>query len=152
MNRELLKQLLVLHEDLRTKPYNDSEHVPTIGVGHNMQAHPLPEHIKHVLDLYGEISYTDCMELLDSDIDVVIKEISQFPWFENLSEIRQAAMCDMLFNLGLTRFLKFKHLLAALSDEDYERAADEMLDSKWASDVGDRAITLAKMIRNDESI
>ena len=52
----------------------------------------------------------------------------------------------MVFNLGLSRFLNFKKFIDAMEQKDYETAGKEMLDSKWAKQVGDRAKRLKQMI------
>lgn len=56
-------------------------------------------------------------------------------------------MIDMCFNLGLPGFLEFERMLAALNAGDYDRAAQEMLDSKWARQVRQRAYVLAEQVR-----
>jgi len=57
---------------------------------------------------------------------------------------------NMLFNLGYTRFLGFKKMLHAIEVRDFNHAANEMLDSKWAGQVGQRAIELAQIMRSGE--
>ena len=54
----------------------------------------------------------------------------------------------MLYNLGLPKFLKFKKMIAALEVGDYDRAAEEALDSKWRHDVGDRALRIARDLKH----
>ena len=71
------------------------------------------------------------------------------PCFLKLSETRQAVLLDMCFNLGITRFLQFKMMLTALEMEEYEEAAKEMLDSKWAKQVGKRSVRLAEMMHGN---
>ena len=53
----------------------------------------------------------------------------------------------MMFNLGKTRLSKFVKMRDAIEDHDYNRAAKEMLDSKWADQVGNRAVELAELMR-----
>ena len=51
--------------------------------------------------------------LLKNDIYRSRKELSEtFSWFDDLDEVRQDAMCNLHFNLGLTRLLGFKKALA----------------------------------------
>jgi len=66
------------------------------------------------------------------------------PWWRGLSDDRMRVMANMCFNLGYPRLSKFKKFLAAMQEEDWETAAEEMMDSKWATQVGDRA----KRLRN----
>jgi lysozyme len=54
----------------------------------------------------------------------------------------------MAFNLGINRLVKFRKMLEALGKQDYQAAADQMLDSLWVEQVGDRAKRLADLMRN----
>ena len=70
-----------------------------------------------------------------------------FSWFPDLTEARQEVIVNMCFNLGMTRLLKFKKFLEAVSLDEYDRAADEMLSSLWAKQVKSRALELAELMR-----
>jgi lysozyme len=116
-----------------------------------MEARPLPYRLQALLDVGGSLSVEDCSELLDIDIAIVLVDMNRFNWFEGLSYARKTALCDMVYNLGLSRFMGFKKLIAALSEGDYDTAATEMLRSKWAVDVGhNRSTTLSEIVRTDE--
>lgn len=69
------------------------------------------------------------------------------PGFLALSLRRRRVLIDMCFNLGLPRLLRFKKMLAAVVARDFNLAAEEMLSSVWAKQVGQRAQTLATMMR-----
>jgi lysozyme len=56
----------------------------------------------------------------------------------------------MIFNLGLSGFLNFKKMIAALGAGDYELASKEMLNSKWAKQVRLRSISLSNMMRKGD--
>ena len=73
---------------------------------------------------------------------------SQFNWYRRLDNVRQDVIIEMIFNLGLPRFLGFKKMIQALREDDYPQAAIEMLDSKWARQVGSRADTLVNIMDN----
>jgi lysozyme len=90
--------------------------------------------------------------LLDEDIDDAIKDLVTFqPWFETVTnEARQIVLIAMMFNLGPQRFAGFRKFIRAAKAEDHETAAVEMLNSKWADEIGDRAIRLAEMWRRGE--
>ena len=68
---------------------------------------------------------------------------------ESLAEPRQAVLLDMVFNMGISRFNAntWVKTFAAIQDKDFEKAANEMLESKWAKQVGQRAIRLSQMMR-----
>jgi len=133
----ILRDLIKLHEGVESHAYKCSQNKITIGVGRNID----PTGIGLSPD---EIDY-----LLDNDIDRCITELDQFSWFENLSETRRFAVIDMCFNLGITRFKGFKKAIAAMSISDFDTAADEFFDSRWAKQVGNRAITICEMIRSN---
>lgn len=121
-----------LHEGRRAKPYVDSVGKITIGVGRNLTDRGLRE---------DEIDY-----LYMNDLREATDDAKTFPWFTGLNDARQAVVIDMCFNLGLTKFQKFKQTIAAIASGDYVKASDSMLKSKWASQVGKRAQTLARMM------
>lgn len=133
----ILRELIKLHEGVESHAYKCSQNKITIGVGRNID----PTGIGLSPD---EIDY-----LLDNDIARCITELDQFSWFENLSETRRFAVIDMCFNLGITRFKGFKKAIAAMSISDFDTAADEFFDSRWAKQVGNRAITICEMIRSN---
>ena len=128
--------LIKLHEGLELKPYKCSAGKLTIGWGRNIEDNGISE---------GEADF-----LLRNDLMRVQGELSRaVPCFLKLSETRQAVLLDMCFNLGITRFLQFKMMLTALEMEEYEEAAKEMLDSKWAKQVGKRSVRLAEMMHGN---
>jgi lysozyme len=136
MNPESLKVLLEKHEANRLKPYHDSVGKLTIGIGRN-------------LDDVG-ISLEESYYLLDNDIKKVVQGLDRvLPWWKTISEARQLVLADMAFNLGIGGLLKFPKFLAHCQSAEFDQAADEMLDSRWATQVGSRAIELAKMMRMD---
>lgn len=134
MNK-LTKQLM-RDEGLRLKPYRDTVGKLTIGVGRNLDDNGITE---------DEAAY-----LLQNDIAVSERELSRLPWFSGLDDVRKGAIINMHFNLGLPRLLTFRKMIAALDAGDYEQAANEALDSRWAEQVGDRAVRLARQIKTGE--
>jgi lysozyme len=124
--------MLQRHEGLRLKPYKCTAGKLSIGYGRN-------------LDDMG-ISEVEAMVMLRNDIEQCYQELEMFSWFEDLDQVRQEALVDMLFNLGLPTFLEFKKTLKFVAEGKYSQAAEEMLRSKWADQVGDRAKELAYMV------
>lgn len=128
-----LTAMLVDHEGMRRKPYRCTAGKLTIGVGRN-------------LDDRG-ISPDEAMYMLANDIRDSRRELSAaFPWFDKLDEVRQAVLIDMCVNLGLSRLQGFRNTLALIGVGKYEAAAQEMLNSKWAEQVGRRAQRLSRMM------
>lgn len=140
-----LRELIELHEGRVPHAYQDSLGYWTIGVGHlidRRKGGKLPEWI---IDL-----------LLDLDIRAHERELLKHqPWVAGLDPVRRAVLVDMAFNLGLEPFDNdgFKDwpiTLKAIKEHRWEDAAEAMLDSKWATQVGARALRLADMMRTGQ--
>jgi len=127
-----LIEMLQRHEGLRLKPYKCTAGKLTIGYGRNLE------------DV--GISEIEAMVMLRHDIEQCYQELSIFSWFSDLDQVRQEAIVNMLYNLGLPTFLQFKMTLKYLAEGKYSQAAAEMLNSKWARQVGSRAEELAYMV------
>lgn len=141
MNTEEMKELteqLRRHEGVMKHAYKDHLGYLTIGVGRLCD----PQFPNSGLS-DDEIDY-----LLTNDINNCIRELGgAFPWFGLLSSKRQRAMINLAFNLGIPRLKGFVNALADMEAERYDSAADNFLDSKWAKQVGQRAIEVTDMIR-----
>lgn len=133
-----LRKELERDEGRRNRMYRDSVGVATIGIGWNLEANVLPNTIVDAL-------LTISIDQASIDVRAVI------PSFRELHPVRQRAMTNMVFNLGRTRLGLFKRMLKAIEREDWKAAAKEMLDSKWARQVGVRAVRLAHMMATAES-
>lgn len=130
-----LKKMLQRHEGLRLKPYLDTEGKLTIGYGRN-------------LDDVGITSY-EADAMLLHDISKAITQASMnFDWFTKVNEARRDVITSMVFNMGINRLLGFKNMLEAIEAGDFEKAAEEMINSKWFKQVGGRAIELSQMMKN----
>lgn len=128
-----IRKLLILHEGIKYKPYRCTAGKLTIGVGRN-------------LDDVG-VNRMEAMTMLDNDINNACNDLhSIFGAGQDIDSTRQVALVDMIFNLGISRFLGFKKFIEAVRKRDWRRAAIEMEDSKWFRQVGNRAIRLRDMI------
>jgi lysozyme len=137
-----LLDMLKRHEGVMYYVYDDHLGYATIGVGRCVE--------KNVgLGLsHDEIEY-----LLQNDVNRCIEELdSNFTWYRNLCEARRDAMINLCFNLGLPRLKKFVKALAAMEAGNYQEAAVEFLDSRWAKQVGTRALEVTHMIRSGEYV
>jgi len=123
-------------EAVRQYPYRCSADKLTIGVGRN-------------LDDVG-LSMDEVDYLLGNDITRVLAECGTLDYWGSLDPVRQLIVADMVFNLGISRFLQFKKMNAALAIQDYTLAAHEMKDSKWYRQVGRRAVKLHKAMISGE--
>lgn len=134
MNKDALAAQLAIDEDVRLKPYKDTVGKLTIGVGRN-------------LDDVG-ISKSEAMMMLGADIDRACADLDRsIPWWRSMSDRRQQALCNMAFNMGTHKLLGFVNTLRMMQSGDYNGAANEMLNSLWAKQVGARSERLAQMMR-----
>ena len=136
--------LITHHEGYRARVYDDA----TGGVivpGCKVHGHPTIG-IGRALDVRG-VTRSEAEYLLKNDLAFVRVEAEKYDWFYDLNEPRQAVVLSMLFQLGPSGFRGFHQTRKALARGDYERAAVEMLDSKWARDDSPtRAIHQASMM------
>jgi len=138
MANELI-EMLKRHEGVRSHVYLCSAGYETLGVGRNISESGLG------------ITEDEIDFLLINDITRVKQELTDtYFWFPALNEARQDAMIDICFNLGLTRLRGFVNALEAMSREQFDIAADEFMDSRWATQVGNRAVEVTEMIRTGE--
>ncbi len=127
-------EMLKTHEGLRLKPYRCTAGRLTIGYGRNIQDNGITEE--------------EAIIMLMADILIAERELCEiFKGFEYFSVGRKAALIDMIFNLGKSRFLIFRNMIKAINNNDWKDAAGEALDSLWAKQVGSRANEIAGMLR-----
>lgn len=141
MNRDLLKQELIRDEGYRLSAYHDSEGHLTIGIGHNLEAHgesdPGP-----ITDAQADAYYQNDVGHAITELDVNI------PWYLQLSDARQRGLVNMDFNMGWGKLSQFKVTLGHLQKGEYDYAANAVLDSLWAHQVGLRASRIADLFRH----
>ena len=130
-----IKEQLVRHEGLRLKPYRCTAGKLTIGIGRNLDDCGITQSEAYVM-LINDIM--NCEKQLQSKIPDI---------YNGLDEVRKSVLLNMCFNLGINGLLCFKNTLAFVKAGDWERAANNMLASKWAKQVGRRAIELSELMR-----
>jgi len=145
MNKDKLMEELIKDEGYKYEIYLDHLGYPTFGVGHLV----LETDEEHGQPVGTPVSEERIKECLSHDIDVVCSELDmKDPWWRNLSDNKQRVMANMCFNLGHPRLSKFKKFLGAMQISDWEKAAEEMMDSKWSTQVGERATRLRDRVLN----
>ena len=131
---KLIEQLK-RHEGFRSKPYKDTVGKLTIGYGRNIE------------DV--GISVQEAETLLLNDIEWAVEECAQlFLNWPELPDDVQVVLANMCFNLGKVRLGRFIKMRMAIADKDFVRAAEEMKDSKWYTQVGRRSVELVEMMRS----
>lgn len=132
-DRADLKAQLIRHEGLRLKVYRCSAGYLTVGVGRNLETRG--------------ITAAEADLLLDNDIALCERLLEeQFAWYADLDAVRQRALVDLCFNLGMPTLLEFKRALAALAKGDYETAGKEFRRSQWYRQVGVRGPAIVGMV------
>jgi lysozyme len=136
-----LKDQLIRDEGVRLQKYRDSRGFDTIGVGHNLDANPLP------FDISDGITFAQATQILDDDIArVTAKLFADLPWLADLDIVRQGVFGNMAFNMGVGGILEFHHDLADTQAGNYVQAAADMKASEWYVQVGARAQRLCQQM------
>ena len=131
---ELLQQIKE-HEGLRFKPYKCPAGKLTIGYGHNLQDNGL--------------SKSACEYILIEDIEEAKRNLYAIftrDFFDSLSNNQKIALVDMMFNLGMSRFLTFKKFILAVKQRNFDRASVEIIQSKAYTQAKRRYQLLAEQI------
>jgi lysozyme len=136
MNYEKLAEQLTIDEGRRARVYTDTVGKLTVGVGRNISDRAFSD---DEIDL-----------MLANDIKLVEAQLDRsLPWWRQMNDARQNVLANMCF-MGIGTLLTFKNTLAAMQDSRYSDAADGMLASKWAKQVGQRANRLAEIMRKGQ--
>jgi lysozyme len=140
LRHELAKDEGVIHE-----VYLDHLGYPTFGIGHLIKDSD-PE---YSCEVGTAISENRVIGAFEEDIKIVVKDCEKlYSNFLYLPEEVQLIIANMIFNMGYTRLSKFKGMKRGVDSEDWNAAADEMVDSRWYRQVTNRADRLVKRMRN----
>lgn len=135
MRARSASELIAQHEGCRLKPYTDTLGILTIGYGRNLEQ---------------GVTRDEADMMMRNDLRRVRVAAEKYQWFETLSDVRQAVVLDMTYQLGPKGFSRFKKTRARIAAKEWNIAADEMLQSVWAKDqTPTRAKRLARMMRED---
>ena len=144
MNVDKLREQLKIDEGVKYEVYNDHLGYPTFGIGHLVTEQDQE---------YGKPVGTPVSEervnaVFDNDVAIYMSEAKKvFPNLEQLPEEAQQVIVNMTFNMGAPRLAKFKKFIAGVNAGDWNTAAVEMMDSRWANQVGKRAVRLRDRIQ-----
>ena len=145
---EKLKDQLKIDEGVKYEIYEDHLGYATFGIGHLITDKD-PE--------YGwpvgtKVSEERVNEVFKTDVQKFIRETQKvFPDLINKPDNIQVVLVNMCFNLGAPRLSKFKKFIAAINNEEWIEAAVEMMDSRWAQQVGPRAMRLKQIVIDQAS-
>lgn len=138
MRFDKLKKQLTRHEGYRRFAYKCSGNKITVGIGRNLEDRGL--------------SKDEADFLLENDVTEIYEELEKLAWFQGLNSVRQDVILNMAFNLGIEGLLKFRKTISYLKERDWEKAGEEMLNSKWAGQVGNRAYELSDQMKGGKYI
>ena len=144
MNIEQLRKELELDEGVKYEIYNDHLGYATFGIGHLV----IDSDPEHGQEIGTAVSEDRVIEAFNSDVQTVLADCEQLYYgFNVLPEEVQLIIANMMFNMGRPRLSKFKGMKAGVDSQDWNKAADEMIDSAWYRQVPNRAGRLVKRMR-----
>ena len=148
------REMFIENEGLKDQVYTDTAGNRTIGIGFNLEDKNNQKVLADIgLDLQEvlggkKLERNDIIRLYNHSLTQAFSDAQKFdPGFARRPEPVKKAIVDMAFNLGLTRLNKFKKMRSALMDNDYSRAADEMVDSNWYKQVKSRGPRTEALMR-----
>ena len=145
MTEELFEQIkldLTKHEGCKTEVYLCSEGIPTAGIGHALYG-------DEEMDVGTDVDMEQVLEWFKEDCDEALADCRVlFLNFDSLPDQVKRVLVNMAFNIGRTRLGKFKNLIKAVNEGRWTKAADEMVDSRWYNQVGNRSVELENWMRN----
>ena len=148
MDIEKLRKQLEIDEGVKYEIYNDHLGLATFGIGHLV----IPSDEEYGKPLGTRISEERVRECFDRDVQSVLRDCKLlYKDFDELPEEVQQIVANMMFNMGYGRLSKFKGMKAGVDAKDWNKAADEMVDSRWYKQVTNRANRLVERMRNIES-
>jgi lysozyme len=144
MNIDKLREEIAADEGEVHEIYLDHLGLPTFGIGHLVR----DEDPESGLPVGTSIDNDRVVEAFESDIKTVLSDCNTlYPDFDDLPEEAQRVIANMMFNMGRPRLSKFKGMKSGVDARDWNRAADEMVDSRWYRQVTNRADRLVERIR-----
>ena len=142
---EVSISILKFEEGFSENPYYCSEGYPTIGIGQRIGPKDHPLH-NYSFKCPTPVAESWC----SVEVERLSELLSKYDWYISCSQNRKAIFISMAYQLGINGLLKFKKMLAAVQDEDWDVAYMEGLDSVWAKKTPKRAKRQMQVIRSDK--
>lgn len=134
--------LIEKEEGFRAKPYHCSEGYPTVGIGKRIGPKNAP-----IIMYEFEVSRVIAKQWLNDEVEQILHTLTYHGWFRGLNSNRQSVIVSMSYQMGVNGLLKFKKMIQALKDGDYNEAKKQALDSRWAKQTPARAYRHAESLR-----
>ena len=152
MNLSELRAELEIDEGVKYEIYLDHLGCPTFGIGHLITF----EDDEYGMSVGEEVPPRRVQEVFEADVLSVIRDCHSLynglENFDRLPEEVQLIVANMMFNLGYIRLSKFKQMKRAVDAQDWNKAADEMVDSLWYRQVTNRAERLVERMRKVRNV
>lgn len=129
---DILEQL-TRDEGYKQFPYDDTVGKLTIGIGFNLADVGL--------------SLEESQAVLGLRIAKLTAGLAKLDWYATLDEVRQGVVKNLAYALGIGGLLHFPSMIHYLTIGDWNNAAAQLLASKWATQVGERAKRLALQLQ-----
>lgn len=143
--QEVIKEDLIKHEGYKQEIYLDTEGLATFGIGHLV----VEQDMEYGWPVGTPVEKERIDSVFEQDFGIALSDAQAlFLNFDSLPDQVQRVLVNMSFNLGRTRLGRFKKMILAVNEGKYEKAADEMVDSRWYNQVGNRSIELENWMRN----
>lgn len=137
-----IKEDITRHEGCVCEVYLDSEGLPTAGIGHLLLG-------VDGLEVGDPVPMEAVLEWFDRDYKEAVTDCCAiFLNFASLPDQVKRVLVNMAFNLGRNRLSKFKNTIRYVNEGNYVMAANEMIDSKWYAQVGNRSKELVDIMKD----
>ena len=144
MNINKLRRQLEIDEGVKYEVYLDHLNKKTFGIGHLV----LDKDPESKMEVGDPVSERRVEEAFNKDIQSVIDDCQRlYSNFNSMPEECKQITANMMFNMGLPKMKAFKKMNAAIENEDYLKASEEMVDSKWYRTVPNRADRLVQRMK-----
>jgi len=142
---ETIKEDLIKHEGYKQTIYLCSEGIPTFGIGHAVKEYD----VEWTWPVGTPVEKERIDNAFQADLEDAINDVKALvPSIEDKPSQCQRVLVNMAFNLGRTRLGKFKKMIRAVEENNFKEAANQMVDSRWYNQVGNRSIELENWMRN----
>lgn len=131
-----IEDKLEFEEGFESRMYKCPADKWTIGFGFNLETTPIP---KEVARLW-----------LSHLIENIRFQLGNYDWYRGLDEDRQVVIIDMAYQIGISGLFKFRKMIRAIEEKDYNKAADELMDSRYARQTPSRAVRNYKAMRGEK--
>lgn len=148
MDIEKLKEQLIIDEGVKYEIYYDHLGYKTFGIGHLIKE----DEPEYYCAVGMKVTEKRVNQAFEEDVAIIEQECilwlgSEDKWNDLPEEVRQI-IANMMFNMGRPRLSKFRNFRKAVIEHDWEEAADQMVDSRWYNQVGNRSVRLVTRMRS----